>query len=172
MAHNTSVIATRVPNATRRRLHTLAETWHTTPAEILRVLLSALPLRTYTAEMGDALGKLLKALGLPGDATPDAIRSAVDKILGIDGGSNPDGGGGGEGLPDIADPAAPAVLSEYGRLPSAHDIERVAARVRSLSTQPTERVRDGIRPAPAPAFVMGTEGVPIVNPTRYARKAR
>jgi len=146
MAHNTSVIATRVPNATRRKLHTLAESWHTTPAEILRVLLSALPLRTYTAEMGDALGKLLAALGLPDNATPDSIRAAVDKILGIDGSSPPDGGGGGGGLDDVADPAAPAVLSEYGfRLPSAHEVERVAK-----LTAPAE-VRDGLQPA-KPSF--------------------
>ena len=175
MAHNTSVISARVPNATRRKLHTLAESWGVPPSKIVSALLNMLPLRSYSAAQSDALSKILALLGLPDDATPDNIKEAINKLLGLDGldGDDPDdgGGGGGEGAPETADPPAPAVLSEY-RFPTAQETERVAARVRSLST-PTEKVRDGIRPAPQPAFVVDSVTNQVkVNPSRYARKAR
>lgn len=187
MAHNTSTISARVPNATKRRLHRLSEQWNVAPSTIMRALLNMLPLRTYTAEQKDALGKLLEALGLPGNASPDAVRDAVNKVLGIDGlggdGGDDDPGGGQDmgavdAAPEAADPEAPAprALAERSDqrswVPSPHEVERVAARLSELGVSSALRrpvSSGGIRPAPVPPFVMGPDGAPILNPARRAR---
>src|SRR6478736_7684609 len=168
MAHNTSTISARIPNATRRKLYSLAEQWNVAPSTIVKALLTMLPLRTYTAEQSDALSKILALLGLPDDATPDNIKDAINKLLGVgDPTTPPDGGGGGDGgLADIADPEAPvpAALSEYRfQVPSAAEVGRVAAKLSDLSPAPTKAARV------TPFVVDAVTNEVKVNPARYAR---
>ena len=168
MAHNTSTISARIPNATRRKLYTLAEQWNVAPSTIVKALLNMLPLRTYTAEQSGALSKILALLGLPDDATPDNIKDAINKLLGVGDPTTAPDGGGNEGAPESPDPElAPVVpLSEYGyKVPCAAEVGRVAAKLSDLSAAPT-------KPARVTPFVVDAVTNQVkVNPARYARRA-
>jgi len=165
---STSVVSARVSNPTKQRLALLADSVGCSPNLIVSTLITCLTNPPQGEQNIAAIAAVCKALGLKDSASADNIKLALYKLLGLDpdGNSPPNDGGEDGALDDTGDPPTPAVLSEYGRMPSAGEVGKVAAKL-SEATAPAPK------PARVTPFVVDSVTNQVkVNPARYARKAR